>query len=200
MSTSSGKPDSSYWQMIWDRFRAGNRQAFETLYNEFIDSLYAYGAKITSDKSLIEDAIQDLFMDAYTYGKGLRQPEYLEFYLFKTLKRIIIRKLKESNRLKAAGEITDRFDLYFPVEESDLYEQELEEKIKILKKEVINLDSKKRELLFLKFNSGLSYIEIGKLLDLNPDTVKKQVYRLLASLREKISRSFMELFIFCFKG
>ncbi len=194
------KPDSSYWHMIWERFRSGDRQAFETLYNEFIDSLYTYGTKFTTDRLLVEDAIQDLFIDAYTYGKSLREPAYLEFYLFKTFKRIIIRKMKEAKRFRMAAEWTGQFDLAFPVEDTSEEEQSLDEKIRILKNEVSSLDSKRREMLFLKFNSGLTYNEIAQLLDLKPDAVKKQVYRLLASLREKISRPFMELFLLCFKS
>ncbi len=88
--------DKEYWQFIWDKFRNGDTQAFETIYTEFIDVLFAYGSKITNNKDLLEDAIQDVFINIYTYGKKLRKPELLEFYLFKTLKRILIRKKKEN--------------------------------------------------------------------------------------------------------
>src|SRR5690554_5020341 len=90
--------DGIYWEQIWDRFKTGDRRAFEIIYNEYIDALFAYGSRITSHKALVEDAIQDLFLDVYTYGKRLRKPESLEFYLYKSLKRIIIRKLKEKYR------------------------------------------------------------------------------------------------------
>jgi RNA polymerase sigma factor (sigma-70 family) len=62
-----------------------------------------------------------------------------------------------------------------------------------------NLDAKKRELLFLKFNSGLTYNEIGELLDCKPDTVKKQVQRILKFLRGKLGEDFMELFVVFFR-
>jgi RNA polymerase sigma factor (sigma-70 family) len=194
------KNTSEYWRLIWDRFRAGDRQAFGILYNEYIDTLYAYGAKITADRSMLEDSIQDLFIDAYTYGRSLRQPEYLEFYLYKTLKRIIIRNIKEINRYKMTAEIADYFDLLFPVEESVDEENLVEERIQILRNEVRNLDSKRREILFLKFNSGLTYNEIALFLGQKPDTVKKQVYRVLVSLRGKITRPFMGLFLSCFRA
>ncbi|MFW6371850.1 MAG: RNA polymerase sigma factor, partial [Bacteroidota bacterium] len=54
---------------------------------------------------------------------------------------------------------------------------------------------KKRELLFLKFNSGLTYNEIGVLLDCKPDTVKKQVTRLLRYLQVKIKNQIVGLLI-----
>lgn len=179
--------DKEYWQLIWEKFKAGDCRAFEIIYNEFVDTLYAYGSKITSNRSLLEDAIQDLFIDVYTYGKSLRQPEYLEFYLFKTLKRIIIRKLKESKRMISVSDNLRTLDLKFPIE--DIEEEKLleENQIFLLQQEIKNLDNKKREILFLKFNSGLSYVEIGKILGLKPGTVKKQVYRIITYFRDKIS-------------
>lgn len=177
--------DKEYWQLIWDKFKAGDRSAFETIYNEFTDSLFAYGSKITADRLLLEDAIQDVFIDIYTYGKRLRQPEYLEFYLFKTLKRNVIRKLKENNRFSHSGDQIMPFQLVFPIEEID--EKLLQEKrFQLLQKEINNLDAKKRELLFLKFNSGLTYFEIGNLLDISPESAKKQVQRLLKYFRNKL--------------
>ena len=75
-----------YWQLIWEKFRGGDRHAFESIYNEYIDVLYSYGFRITSDKSIISDAIHDLFVNVYTYSKSLHNPESLEFYLIKTLR------------------------------------------------------------------------------------------------------------------
>lgn len=187
-----------YWQVTWDKFRAGDRQAFETIYNEFIDVLYAYGSKITADKSLVEDSIQDLFIDMYRYGSKLRQPQYLEYYLFRSFKRVLIKKLKEKQKLDFSSDSFEFFDLKFSLEEVS-EKQKLEESINLLQRELKNLDAKKRELLFLKFNSGLTYVEIGKMLDLKPDTVKKQVQRLLKQIQRKMGDVNFEFFMFTLK-
>lgn len=186
--------EREYWELIWEKFKAGDRRAFDTIYNEFTDALFAYGLKITPHQALVEDAIQDTFIDVYSYGNKLRKPESLEFYLYKTLKRIIVRKLKEKYRFTHPDDFVLQFDLTFPLEESEL--DELEEQTGMLKHELQNLDAKKRELLFLKFNSGLTYAEIGVLLDCKPDTVKKQVHRILKFLRGKLGADFLELFVF----
>lgn len=187
-----------YWQQIWDKFKAGDRNAFETIYNEFVDVLYAYGSKITSNKNLLEDSIQDLFIDIYKYGSTLRQPEYLEFYLFKSLKRIIIKKLKENQKLEFSSNSFEHFNLKFFVEEESEKEI-LEKNILLLQSELKNLDVKKRELLFLKFNSGLTYAEIGEMLDIKPDTVKKQVQRLLKHIQKKLGNGMFEFFLLSVK-
>jgi len=188
--------DAEYWQMIWEKFKSGDRDAFQTIYNEFVDVMFSYGSRITSDRDLLKDAIQDLFIDIYTYGGKLRQPQLLEYYLFKSLKRIIIKKLKEKNRYLSLQEIPDTFTITFSVEERILND-ELEKELKYLQEEISGLDSSKRELLFLKFNSGMTYEEIGNLLNMKPDTVKKQVYRVLKHIRKKFKEEVIVLFIVC---
>lgn len=193
------KANRKYWQGIWEKFKAGDRFAFEIIYNEFVNVLYAYGSKITSNKDLLEDSIQDLFIDIYKYGSTLRHPEYLEFYLFKTLKRIIIRKLKENSRIDLKGDSFERFDLKFSME--DISEKEMMEKnLKLLKSEIQNLDDKKRELIFLKFYSGLTYPEIGEMLNMKPDTVKKQVQRLLKHIQNKLGNEMFGFFLLSLKS
>jgi len=54
--------EKEYWQIIWDNFQKGDREAFQTIYNEFVDVLFSYGSSITVHRSLVEDAIQDVFI------------------------------------------------------------------------------------------------------------------------------------------
>mgnify|MGYP006293493459 FL=1 len=188
------KADKYYWQLIWENFKSGHRKAFEIIYNEFVDVMFSYGSRITKDRDMLEDCIHDVFISLYQYGSELRKPESLEFYLLKSLKHTIFRKLKESDRYLNDQKINETFDLKFSVENTDSTNIS-DEQTKKLQKEIQKLDSKKRELLFLKFNSGLTYKEIGKLLDLNPDAVKKQVYRLLKFMRDRLGDTFLELFL-----
>ncbi|MGV8094552.1 MAG: RNA polymerase sigma factor [Mangrovibacterium sp.] len=184
--------NKDYWKLVWDNFKAGDRVSFEIIYNEFADVLFAYGSRITSDKELLKDCIQDVFIDIYKYGSELRKPESLEFYLFRTLKRNIIRKLKEARRTQFTDENITLFELKFDLED-EIIRDEDNERLSLLQKLLQSLDHSQRELLFLKFNSGLTYPEIGKLLNLKPDTVKKQVYRLLNYLRTEIGSDIIEL-------
>ena len=195
MNNSANK---EYWQLLWDKFKAGDKKAFETIYNEFVDQLFDYGAKITSDKTIVEDAIQDLFIDIYKFSIRLRHPEYLEFYIFKVLKRMIIRKLKENRKFDYADDSPEKFNLKFSIEE-ETQNEKLEGHLNLLQNEIKNLDAKKRELIYLKFNSSLTYVEIGELLDLKSDTVKKQIQRLIKNMRGKFGDSIIELFVLCFK-
>jgi RNA polymerase sigma factor (sigma-70 family) len=186
--------------MVWERFKTGDRQAFDEVYQEFADLLFAYGTKITSDRELLKDCIQDLFVDLYRYSDRMNTPEYLEFYLFKSLRRLIVKRLKKEKRLTSfpENELLP-FDMKFSLEDELIQNESENARLKSLQQLLQTLDLQKRELLFLRFNSGLSYIEIGQLLGMKPDTVKKQVYRLLDYLRENFGTRLMELFVICFR-
>ena len=190
----SSLKDRTHWLNVWFRFRSGDQAAFSEIYEEFIDSLFAYGSKITRDRELVKDCIQDIFIDLQRLNPKLQHPEYIEFYLFKSLKNAIFLRFKESKKTESLP--TDEmviFDLHFNIEQ-DVFDLESDqhriEKLKII---LQTLDPQKRELLFLKFTTGLNYIEIGQLLGMNPDTVKKQVYRTLDQLRSKYGNQLMEL-------
>ncbi len=193
--------DRSHWLEVWARFRTGNQIAFSEIYEEFIDRLMAYGSKITRDRELVKDCIQDIFIDLYRLRPDLRNPEYIEFYLFKSLKNNIVRKAQKDKKI-----------MNLPVEEMIIFELNIDidrdtfdlesDRLRIerLKSILQTLDPQKRELLFLKFNSEMNYNEIGQLLSINPDTAKKQVYRLLDQIREKYGLQLLELFVILKKG
>lgn len=190
--------DTEYWQVTWTNFKAGDRNAFKIIYNEFVDALFSYGSRFTSDQNLIKDAIQDLFIDVYTYGSVLRKPESLEFYLYKSLKRIIFRKLVEKNKYSSVQEMEQFFDLRFSIEE-EFSDDLMEEAHKKLRDEISELSPQKRELLFLKFNSGMTYKEIGKILNIKSNTVKKQIYRILDKLRAQLGNDIIVLLTICWR-
>lgn len=193
--------DRNQWVDVWRRFRLGDRFAFSEIYEEFAEVLFAYGIKITSDRELVKDCIQDLFFNIYRYNIKLQQPEYLEFYLFRSLKNDLIRKLKNKNQQSS---LTDEnvvlFDLKF-LAEQDNHEPESDElRIEALRKILQTISPQKREMLFLKFSTGLNYAEIGEIVGMKADAVKKQVYRTLDDLRDRFGEKLLSLFSILVRG
>lgn len=187
--------DRNQWIDVWRRFRLGDRFAFSEIYEEFADVLFAYGIKITSDRELVKDCIQDLFYNIYRYNIKLQQPEYLEFYLFRSLKNDLVRKIKNKNQQSS---LTDEnvvlFDLKFLAEHENHEHESDELRIEALRKILETISPQKREMLFLKFSTGLNYAEIGEIVGMKADAVKKQVYRTLDDLRDRFGDKLLSLF------
>ena len=149
--------NTEYWQLLWLKFKSGDRDSFDEIYQEFIDRLFAYGSKMTTDRELIKDCIQDLFIDLYKYNPNLRKPELLEFYLYKSLKRSIFKKLQKEKRLETIHPDYNSFELTFYAEVDGFHDNSSNELIELLQKALQKLDDRKREILFLKFDVFASH-------------------------------------------
>lgn len=159
-----------------------------------MDSLFAYGSKISRDRELVKDCIHDVFIELHRLKPDLHHPEYIEFYLYKSFRNAIFHKTKENKRTQSmALEDMVNFDLQFNIEQDSLDLESNSLRVEKLKRILQTLNPQKRELLFLKFTTGLNYVEIGHLLGQNSDTIKKQVYRTLNQLWEKYGNQLMEL-------
>lgn len=48
---------------LWFAFQQGSTEALTAIYHRHIADLYNYGARITADRNVLEDSIQDLFLN-----------------------------------------------------------------------------------------------------------------------------------------
>lgn len=190
--------DKAYWINVWNRYNSGDRFAFEEIYSEYINVLFSYGMKITHEKELVKDSIQDLFIDLYNHNMVLKQPESFEFYLFKSFKRLIQKKIKKINKAKNLSKDEFlAFELKLNIEEEYIQKETENSRLLALQKMLNELSKTNRELLFYKFNSNLSYKEIGILTNMKSDSVKKQIYRIITGLRESQNSRLPLLQILC---
>jgi RNA polymerase sigma factor (sigma-70 family) len=176
-------------QLIWESFKAGNKEAFAQLYNQYVQVLFRYGTKLCPFDDLVKDAIQEVFLDLYQKRKkNTTNPQNLKYYLILALKRNLIKKLQRKR--KAVDDEID-FDLKFEPEysiESIMIEEEEEKELKYKINEALRqLPARQKEALYLRFNESLDYPEVAQLLEISVESARKQVYRALKTLREDSS-------------
>ena len=186
MGLREGTDHKDYWRLAWLRFKDGDKEAFAIFYNLHIDRLYQYGHKFSHDKSTVKDAIQEVFLDLYLKReKNNTSPENLKYYLLLALKRNLIKRLKNNRRFDG-GEITGKeiAGLEFSVE-YQIIELEQDEEIRTRVIEALNqLPEKQKEAVYLRFNEALDYPEIAAIMGITIESVRKQVYRALKTVRE----------------
>lgn len=83
---------------LWDAFRNGNKEAFEVVYKRYSNSMYNFGMHLFMDKPLVEDSIQDVFVDIWNRRQFLSDTRSIKFYLLKALKHKALRKLMAENK------------------------------------------------------------------------------------------------------
>ncbi|MCR9014128.1 RNA polymerase sigma factor [Aquiflexum gelatinilyticum] len=170
---------------IWNLFKSGNESAFIKIYESNFDRLYAYGLRITKDKDLVKDSIQDLFIELRKGRNNLGNTDNIKFYLFKCLKRKII---KESGKWYSNLEdINDNyfFSFNFSHEHHLINRQIDEEQVMKLDLAVKKLSPRKKEVIYYFFYEGLSYQQIQEIMGLeNIKSARNLIYKALDFLRE----------------
>ena len=70
---------------LWELFREGKEIAFSHIYGTHFEGLFQYGCQFTKNESLVEDALQDMFIELREKRKADHNTDVnpkLSFYLF----------------------------------------------------------------------------------------------------------------------
>lgn len=190
-----------YWLRTWSLFKDGDKEAFAIFYNLHIDRLFQYGSKLCRDEDTVKDAIQEVFLDLYLKRKKTKtNPENLKYYLLLSLKRNLIKKLKQKRRFDD-NELTEgkNQNVEFSIE-YQLIEKEVDEQIRLqVIKALLQLPHGQREAIFLRFNEAMEYSEIAEILDITIESVRKQVFRALKTVRELLDNKSNMILIYFFQ-
>lgn len=175
---------------IWQNFRKGNKVAFQRIYFDHYRFLYNYCRKFTADTSLVEDLIQDLFINILVRKDRLSDTDNIRLYLFSSIRRSLFKTLNAKEY-----RVTDLFDPLNPTFNFDegvdpVYgEDEDENKLqKQLFKSVNNLGARQKEIIYMKYFSGLNNKEIAEALGVSYQTVRNTLCTALQHIRKDFDK------------
>ena len=172
---------------LWKRFLEGNENAFYLLYDQYADKLYKYGTHFSNDKNFIQDCIHDLFLDLHKYRRKLSETNNIQFYLFRSLRRIIHKETVKTIPLVYDEGINLQNDNPSFTHEDYLIAQETEvENHDALIRAMKTLSNRQREGLSLKFEHDHSYLEIAEIMGISVESARTIIYRALKELRKCI--------------
>src|SRR5690554_261813 len=131
---------------VWDAFREGDEAVFIFIYETYFAKLYAYGFRIAADACLVEDSIQELFIDLRNNRSRLKEIDFIKFYLFKCLKRKLHREAAKWLYKREDLDAQPSFDFTLSHEQFLIDRQMDEETINRLNQAVEKLSPRKKEL------------------------------------------------------
>jgi RNA polymerase sigma factor (sigma-70 family) len=170
---------------VWNDFLNADQKAFEALFRKYYKVLYLYGYKIVRNRQLVDDCIQDLFLDLWTAKERLGEVTSVRGYLFKALKFKLNRELRKENRF---DEIEEEPNEWFEIShESWLIEQQTDsDRKERLTNLMGQLTKRQQEAIYLRFYAQLSYDEIAEIMKLTYQAVINLVYKSVKFLREHL--------------
>jgi RNA polymerase sigma factor (sigma-70 family) len=173
---------------IWTSFKKGDNQAFSFIYSENSEKLYRYGLKFTPDKALVEDAMQDLFAELIKNRKRLGDTDNILFYLLKSFKRKLLRKIQSEKRYDRKDEIDEyNFEVRWSVEQDLILGEVSEQKSKILLQALRELTPRQKEAIYLRFTKELDYKEVAGLMDISVEACRNLISKAISTLKKWIS-------------
>jgi RNA polymerase sigma factor (sigma-70 family) len=173
--------------LLWQRFREGDEAAFAVIFDRFSPILYRYGSSITVHKEIVEDSIQDSFVDIWRTKERLSDTDNIGFYLFKVIRRKIYKNL-QSKQLNSEDALDDLWGNTLATIENSVEtklindESETQRRLAIANI-ILQLPPRQREVIELRFYQGFSYEQIAEIMGINLQSVHNNVHRALTFLR-----------------
>ena len=160
---------------------------FSQLYKKYINSLYRFGMGMGLSHDACLDIIHDVFCKLIEKNKVF-DADSIKHYLFRSFIN------RHHDIQKSKGKISGSIDeLPFAIEVSlddtatagyDIEQEEmtaLKQKVEFL---LGILTQRQRKAVYLRYMEAMEYEEIGKLMDMNTESVRKLVFRGLEKLRK----------------
>ncbi len=164
-----------------------DRERFEALVNEHVDSLYGSALRLTRNRANAEDLIQDTFLKAWRSFRTFQAGTNARAWLYKILMNAYIDSYRKTSRQPELVDHEDvgDFYLYAKAQESEEYRREGDPE-QILLSKIMDADVKAaleqvpepfRAAVILADLEEFSYREIAEILDIPIGTVMSRLYR-----------------------
>jgi len=173
---------------LFDKKPVMTHENFTQLYNKYKNSLYRFGIGMGISHDTCLDIISDVFCNLIEKNIIL-ETDSVKHYLFRSFINRHI-NIQKSRKKIIPFDITDS---HFSMEisqddatgEGYMIEEEEKKKIKQQLDFLFSLlTQRQRKAVYLRYMEEMEYEDIGKLLDMNAESVRKLVFRGLEKLRK----------------
>ncbi|GAB3503784.1 RNA polymerase sigma factor [Emticicia fontis] len=180
-------------RLVWEAFRAGDRNAFASLMNDYYPLLLNYGSQFQKDREFVKDCLHDLFVDLWNRRQRLEGVEKLKPYLLISLRHRLFRESRRLRWFREAEEVNDEyaFEVQFAIESYLVNNEVQHEDLKRLQFNLEKLPKRQREAIYLRFFQEMEYDDIAKVMSINYHSAVNLIYEALKLLRKNWFLSFI---------
>lgn len=180
-------PDTDTDEALLRRARAGDEQAFLSIYTRHRAGIYRFACRLLGDGSAAEDVTHDCFLSLFKHPERFdpSRGASLRTYLFAAARNLSLKQFRRASQETLLEETTG--ELRAPASEqplSRLLEAELSATVRAA---VRALPELQREVLILFEFEHLSVQEIALVVGAEANTVKSRLARARANLRRALA-------------
>ncbi len=169
---------------LFRRMQQGDDAAFTSIYERYNKMLYLLAFRYFQDRSMAEDAVQQIFTRLWESRSDLRVDFNVRNYLFTMMKNYVLNTIRNENNA-----IEKNYQIAYsqPNFEDNLVERiEEKELSNLLNKAIAQLPEQKRLICLMKMEGKLSNQEIAEQMQLSVNTVKTHYFQSIKILRAKL--------------
>jgi RNA polymerase sigma-70 factor (ECF subfamily) len=168
---------------------AGDEEALALLYRRRQGAVYRFALQMSGSKSIAEDVTQEVFLflmrDGHVFDPARGS---LSAFLLGVARNHVLRRLRVEQLLAPLGDDSDEeiTSLHPTSDFCPLEDLTRAETIESVRKAVLSLPPKYREVVVLCELQDLSYVETAEILDCAIGTIRSRLHRARALLLEKL--------------
>lgn len=164
---------------------------FTQLYDKHVDNLFMFGSRFTSDRELIKDCIQDIFVRIFSKKDQLYKVGNIDSYLYAALRNRINDEYRRQVRL-SDDEITDKNmrmlneqDVKYDLE----YMEEEKQRNMMMTQYLGKLSPRQQQIIHLFYIEQRKYDDICQIMGISYQSVRNLMHRSISRLREMAAES-----------
>ncbi|HZI55215.1 MAG TPA: RNA polymerase sigma factor [Verrucomicrobiae bacterium] len=162
---------------LMGQVRNGVGEMLGQLFERYQSPLFNFYLKLTGDRSVSEDLVQEVFLRILKYRHSYHPETPFRAWMYQ-----IARNARVDHFRKKRPETPLEPEMAPAVVPIDLTQEQ--QQAELLHRALLELTEDKREVLVLSRFQGLKYEQIAEVMDCEVNTVKVRVHRALHDLRE----------------
>lgn len=172
------------------QMRAGDASAFAVLFERYYDALCAFAGGYAASEAEAEEIVEDVFVRVWELRERLEVRESLKTYLYTATRNRALNRLRDDRvRLRRIAEAAEDaappgMGQPMPAVDEELHAAEF---ARAVERAVAHLPERTRQVFLMHRQHGLSYAEIGAVLEISPKTVENLIGRALRELRARLA-------------
>ena len=169
-------------QELLTMIAAGSEAAFSRLFQFYRNKLYSFIYRISGDRQLSEDVVQEVFLKIWQNRTGLNHIRGFDSYLFRMAHNFAINAIKKMAKEMASRDYMTHFSHEYTENMDALEFKEIQ---LTLSEAVGKLPKKQKEVFILSREYGFKQAEISRFLNITVPTVKSHITQAMHSIRKK---------------
>lgn len=175
-------------QTLLAAYRQGDQNAFMSLYDMYAEMLLNYGLCITSDKELVKDCVQDVFIKFISKSQDL-QVTKVTSYLLISLRNRLLDEFRRKNYMTetAVEDIRISSTTVEDVENSYILDESSLNNVRKVQILMDELTPRQRQVFTLYYIEQRKYEDICDIMQMNYHSVRNLVHRGMLKLRAAVA-------------